>query len=599
MKIQMQELKIFLSSSFRDMHAERDYLLTHIFPRLELLLRRTGHRLNIVDLRGTAQDCEAEAFEREVFRMCLDEVDRCKPRMLGLVGFRYGWIPFIEGESDEMMALMAKKLAREHGLTLQEVSGKSITHLEILYGLRVMDIDKCFFFFRVIQPLPGTTEEDMRLFVSDEDGMKKVMQLSGHLMHTYGVKNIAPPEEPGHHLQFYSAELVGKQVTGLETFGNLVYHNLFASFFDELQPRGWPDWQIRLMNYWDDKALHTIPHPQLSALCAHNGGVAAVTGPEGIGKTVLLAQALFRLQESCTVLSFVAGIEEDTDTFDGMIRFLIRAACAEVGRESDAVLNGGRGTLLALLEVLAKRNPVVLVLDGLEKLQDSELAESFVFTALPVPQVRIICAAADSFYRTHTPGFVLGAPAPPEALVDVSALRRGKKMDPEIRALVLEAAEETQYNPLFIDLLLSRLLSMRQDDYERFSSENAHLEWMREVIEGMRRTLKGSARLTVDLVSRDVTGSLVYTLLRSIQESDGGLSEDAVLDVLIESGEWERPAPAKNIFDRKAKRAAEAYEIETRRMLLELYGMLRPILLFDVTARHWALGHAFLATMKF
>ncbi len=597
MKIHMQEVQIFLSSSFRDMHAERDYLLTHIFPRLELLLRRSGYRLNVVDLRGTAQDCEAEAYEREVFRMCLDEVDRCKPRMLGLIGFRYGWIPFIEGESDEQMTLIAKKHSREHGLSLREISGKSITHLEILYGLRVMDIDKCFFFIRALQSLPGTTEEDLSLFISGDEDLKKVFELGNHLKQVYGVKKIAPPGEPGHHLQFYSAELAGTHVMGLKEFGELVYNNLFASFNSELQPRGWADWQIRLINYWDDKALLTIPHPLLPEICTGTG-LTAVTGPEGIGKTVLLAQALFKLQESSAVLPFVAGIEANTDTFNGMIRFLIRSACAELGLKYDAA-GSGSDTLWALIAQLSKAKPVVLILDGLEKLKDKELAERFVFSAAQRPGMRIICAASEEFYSSHTAGFVLGVPAEPQELVNTSALRRGKKMDPNIRELVLEAAGEGGYNPLFIDLLVSRLLSMRQDDYERFSSEDAHLVWMREVIKQMRRTLKGSARLTIERVCREAGRSMVYTVLRAIQQSGGGLSEAEVLERLMSDGEWERCAPPKSVFDLKGKRAEEKHEKETRRMLLELYSMLRPVLLFDATARYWAFGHAFVYDMNF
>ena len=42
---------VFLTSTFRDMHAERDYLRTHIFPQLEERLRQRRHHLEPIDLR--------------------------------------------------------------------------------------------------------------------------------------------------------------------------------------------------------------------------------------------------------------------------------------------------------------------------------------------------------------------------------------------------------------------------------------------------------------------------------------------------------------------------------------------------------------------
>jgi len=42
---------IFISSTFRDMHAERDHLRHHAFPRLEEELRKRRYQLDPIDLR--------------------------------------------------------------------------------------------------------------------------------------------------------------------------------------------------------------------------------------------------------------------------------------------------------------------------------------------------------------------------------------------------------------------------------------------------------------------------------------------------------------------------------------------------------------------
>ena len=80
-------VRVFISSTFRDMQAERDHLVRFVFPRLrETLLKRRIHLVD-VDLRwGVTGDQDA-------FDLCMDEIDRCRPRFICMLGGRYGWIP--------------------------------------------------------------------------------------------------------------------------------------------------------------------------------------------------------------------------------------------------------------------------------------------------------------------------------------------------------------------------------------------------------------------------------------------------------------------------------------------------------------------------
>ena len=80
-------VRVFISSTFRDMHAERDHLVRFVFPRLrEELLQRRLHLVD-VDLRwGVTSD-------QDVFDLCMDEIQRCHPRFICILGGRYGWVP--------------------------------------------------------------------------------------------------------------------------------------------------------------------------------------------------------------------------------------------------------------------------------------------------------------------------------------------------------------------------------------------------------------------------------------------------------------------------------------------------------------------------
>lgn len=88
----MKTVKIFLSSTFRDMNAERDVLIKQVVPRLnEGAERELGVRVREVDLRWGIT--EEQAKRGHVLELCLDGVEESKPYFVCMLGKRYGWMP--------------------------------------------------------------------------------------------------------------------------------------------------------------------------------------------------------------------------------------------------------------------------------------------------------------------------------------------------------------------------------------------------------------------------------------------------------------------------------------------------------------------------
>jgi hypothetical protein len=83
--------RIFISSTFKDMHAERDHLVRIVFPELKERCRERHIQLIDVDLRWGVT--EEQAGGGEALDICLDEIDSCRPFFIGLLGQRYGYIP--------------------------------------------------------------------------------------------------------------------------------------------------------------------------------------------------------------------------------------------------------------------------------------------------------------------------------------------------------------------------------------------------------------------------------------------------------------------------------------------------------------------------
>ncbi len=96
-------IRLFISSTFRDMHAERDHLVRFIFPELKEKCRK--RRVNLIDVDLRWGVTEADAQDGKALDICLDEIDSCRPYFLGLIGHRYGWTP----------------PGQEHSITAQEI----------------------------------------------------------------------------------------------------------------------------------------------------------------------------------------------------------------------------------------------------------------------------------------------------------------------------------------------------------------------------------------------------------------------------------------------------------------------------------------------
>ena len=88
---QSNELRLFISSTFRDMQEEREHLVKKIFPEIRALCRERGIAFTEIDLRWGLTD--EHVVLGQVIRACLEEIDKCRPYFIGLVGERYGWAP--------------------------------------------------------------------------------------------------------------------------------------------------------------------------------------------------------------------------------------------------------------------------------------------------------------------------------------------------------------------------------------------------------------------------------------------------------------------------------------------------------------------------
>jgi WD40 repeat protein len=92
MTVQWETIHIFISSTFNDMHAERDYLVKSVFPELSEWCEKRKLRLIDIDLRWGVTEQDA-LHNKNVVKVCLDRIDYCRPFFLCFLGQRRGWVP--------------------------------------------------------------------------------------------------------------------------------------------------------------------------------------------------------------------------------------------------------------------------------------------------------------------------------------------------------------------------------------------------------------------------------------------------------------------------------------------------------------------------
>lgn len=91
-----RQFRVFVSSTFSDMQAEREVLQRQVFPRLQRFCRRHGAHFFAIDLRWGVS--EEAGLDQRTMPLCLSEIRRCqamtpRPNFLVLLGGRYGWLP--------------------------------------------------------------------------------------------------------------------------------------------------------------------------------------------------------------------------------------------------------------------------------------------------------------------------------------------------------------------------------------------------------------------------------------------------------------------------------------------------------------------------
>ena len=392
-----RQIRVFISSTFRDMHAERDHLVKVVFPELRRLCESRGVTWGEVDLRWGVTD-EAAA-EGKVLPVCLEEISRCKPYFIGLHGERYGWVP--ESIPEEL-------LEREPWLKEQFGEHKSVTELEILHGvLRNPEMaEHAFFYFRDPAYVQTIQEDKRTEFVSgSHENYSKLGQLKERI------------RQSGLPVRENYADPVA--------LGKLVLADLKA-VIDKRWPEGSaPDPLTRdaldHAAYGRSRQKVYIGRPgafeRLDAHAVGDGGEPLVIlGESGSGKSALLANWIHRYRQAhpdAIVLEHYIGATPTSADWASMLRRIMGEFKPRfgIGEEVPEHPDALRSAFPNWLYMAAAKDRIVLVLDALNQLEDREGAHDLLWLPPVMPEnLRLLVStlpgrALDEITRRDWPVF--------------------------------------------------------------------------------------------------------------------------------------------------------------------------------------------------
>ncbi|HJX52345.1 MAG TPA: DUF4062 domain-containing protein, partial [Polyangia bacterium] len=445
-------IRVFVSSTFADMHAEREELVKRVFPELRRRCDSRGVVWSEVDLRWGVTD--EQKAEGKVLPICLAEIKKCRPYFIGLLGERYGWVPD---------AIDPELVEREPWLKNQ--AGRSVTELEILHGV-LNDpamAEHSFFYFRDPAYLATLPDGERARFVDDSAANRsKLLALK---------KRIRKVCREG-RLKYALSE----NYAGPEALAKLVRRDL-DEVVDRLFPKGSePDTlacEAAEHEAWARSRQRVyVPREEyfrkLDEHAAGDGPPLVVLGESGSGKTALLANWVKHLRErgdAPFVVQHYIGTSPGSADLMGMLRRTLGELDRHFGLEQEIPdqFGGLRMTFASRLHRAAAAGRAVIVLDGLNQLEDRDQALDLAWLPSEVPaNIRLVLSTLpgrplDELERRGWPSMKVELLSVEErrALIPKYLEQYGKTLAHASTEAVARAAQTR--NPLYLRVLLEEL----------------------------------------------------------------------------------------------------------------------------------------------
>ncbi|XP_004390075.1 telomerase protein component 1 [Trichechus manatus latirostris] len=581
-----RSIRLFISSTFRDMHGERDLLLRSVLPTLQARAALHCISLHGIDLRWGIT--EEQTRRNRQLEVCLGEVENSQ-LFVGILGSRYGYIPPNYSLPDYPHFHWAQ----------QYPPGRSVTEMEVMQflnrGLHLQNPAPAHIYFRdssFLSSVPDTWKSDF--IPESEEAAHRITELKSYLSKQ---KEITCRRYPCK----WGCVAAGRPyVGGLEEFGKLVLQdvwNVIQKLYlqpgsQQEQPLPTPDDDSVQATFQQLQSPPSPARPRLlqdtvQQMTRHRGRLSLVIGQSGQGKTAFLASLVSALQAADgtkvapLVFFHFSGARPD----QSLALTLLRRLCSYLHshlQEPSALPHTYRGLVWELQQRLLPKlaqslhpgQSLVLIIDGVDRLvdQNGQLISDWIPKTLPRGVHLVLSMSSDTglgetLEQSQDAHVVALGPLEPSARV---------RMVREELALYGKRLEESPFNNQMRLLLVKRGSALPL--YLRLVTDHLRLFTLYEQVSERLRTLPATVPLLLQYIlntlEQEHGPDVLSQALATLKVTRNGLTMDQLHGVLsawriLPTGckSWEEAVAADSSGD-PFPMGSFAYLVQSLRSLL-------------------------------
>lgn len=478
-------IEYFISSTFRDMQAERDVLHNLVLPEIKRYANERGEDFEFMDLRwgiNTGKENPNENMAK-VLSVCLRDVERCQPQMIVLIGDRYGSVPNDE-TLNRFMAHSTNGIYNE-----SDLKNRSVTEIEILHGILRHPENSDNIIICIREPLEydtlPTTAQTIYMS-STKDEQKKLTELKEMLISKY----------PNNILFYSSTWDEQKQcIAGLDAFvqqittrlkenvDNIIprdplceeekHCNIQEMFFSSARKRFYG--RNRILEHFDE------------FMSDEGKNLFVLRGICGMGKSYLCSQITELYRDEYYVIPILisyGGSYINALQLMKQVVWIAEELCGE-GKHFNSCIHTyeeWRTETRRLIKVLSEQRRVLIVIDDIDKLYLDEHKDTWDY--LPFynnKQVKVFVTAqngyklpANSKVNYRTLYSELGGLEDGE--IKHSILRSLDAMHKELPIYVIDALLRASkyHSPYYLDILMYKLANLSETDFIKINEQLIH-----------------------------------------------------------------------------------------------------------------------------
>jgi len=524
------ELRVFISSTFRDLQEEREHLVKKIFPEIRALCRQRGITFTEVDLRWGLT--EEDVVLGQVIRTCLEEIDKCRPYFIGVIGNRYGWVP----ELHEV--LMDPELSAKYPwIEDAALNGASLTEMEFIHGVfdtRQVDGEYAFFYHRSGE-------------IAAADDLDRLTQLIERARNSGNpFREFTNLDELGRQVSADLLAMVNRYWPEREVPTPVELERRAHAAFASSRIRAYiPNVEyVKRFNAWERGSA--IADPGLAGV--HESSVPSpatypqprtplvISAESGLGKSSLIAYLVDyyrRKNPTALVIEHYVGASPTSGSAVSLMRHLIEEMCARFGIDEappakEEALRRSFADWLFRCEHLSSQAgiEVIIAIDAVNQLDESGRRLSWLPKTIPAGVKLVISTTPDETHDTLVErGWEILEVKP----LDDERMRQSiviRYLGEFHKGIAPEQVRRVTSDPKAVSPL-----------YLRVVAEELRLHGQHETLDGAIDRYVGAADLlglfdvVLERVERDYGASTVRDLLGAIGASRSGLSETELLEI--------------------------------------------------------------------